>query len=184
MGFSSGSVGTLYDGVQVIGNQISGVTGFGGIAFLNADVQLGSGQLEHDNVMKNLAILANSINLIGANSVGINIEPGQNIGATNNAISNVAILGNTILNTQGTNGIALYASEFGATGQSLSNVLIQSNTVQSLVPPGNVNYGGGVPEYAIVGAGISVSLRGHPDRESDDRSGNRGRCDHQCTCES
>ena len=157
IGFSSGSVGTLYDGVQVIGNQISGVTVFGGIEFLNADVQLGSGQLEHDNVMKNLAILANTIELIEQSTVGISIAPGQNIGATNNAISNVAILGNTILNTQGTNGIALYAGRTGATGQSLSNVLIQANTVQSLVPPGNVNYGGGAPEYAIGGAGISVT---------------------------
>ena len=157
MGFSSGSVGSLYDGVQVTGNQISGVTGFGGIAFLNADVQLGSGQLEHDNVMQNLAILANTIELIGQNGIGINIEPGQNIGATNNAISDVTISGNTILNSQGTNGIALYAGRTGATGESLSNVLIQANTVQSMVPPGNVNYGGGAPEYAIGSAGISVT---------------------------
>jgi len=157
MGFSSGSVGTLYDGVQVIGNQISEVTVFGGIEFLNADVQLGSGQMEHDNVMKNLSILANTINLVGPHTVGISIEPGQNIGATNNAISNVAILGNTILNTQGTNAIAVDAGGTGATGQSLSNVLIQANTVQSFVPPGNVNSGAGQFEYAIGGAGISAT---------------------------
>jgi len=156
MGFSSGSVGSLYDGVQVIGNQISGVTVFGGVGFLGADVQLGSGQLEHDNVMKNLAILSNTIELDEGHTVGINIAPGQNIGASNNAISNVAILGNTILNTQGTKGIALYAGGTGATGQSLSNVLVQANTVKSLVPPGDINFGLGAPEFAIGAAGISV----------------------------
>lgn len=154
--FDNGSVGTLHDGVQVIGNQISGVTTFGGIHFLDADVQLGSGQLEHDNVMKNLAIIANTINLTGANTIGINISPGQNIGASNNAISNVVISGNTIVNPQGTTGIAVTAGATGAIEQSLSNVLIQANTVKSLVAPGNVNFGGGAFEFAIEAAGISA----------------------------
>jgi len=156
MGFSSGSVGSLFDGVQVIGNQIGGTTDFGGIQFLNADVQLGSGQLEHGNVMKNLAILANTIE--GTAHFGISIAPGQNIGATNNAISNVVISGNTILNTLTTpnsrNGIALSGGGTGATGQSLSNVLVQANTVKSLAPPGQTNFGGF--GSAIAGAGISV----------------------------
>jgi uncharacterized protein (TIGR03437 family) len=106
--------------------------------------------------MKNLAILANTITLIDGHAIGIAVYPGQNIGATNNAISNVAILGNTTVNTQGTKGISLIAGGTGATGQSLSNVLIQANTVKSLVPPGAFNFGGGAPEYAIGAAGISV----------------------------
>lgn len=60
-----------------------------------------------------------------------------------------------------TTGMFLYAgrsddSAFVATGNSLSNVLIQANTIQSLAPPGNINFGGGDPEFAIQSAGISA----------------------------
>lgn len=159
------TVGSLYDGAQVIGNQISTMGG-GGITFFAADSETGlpgdpANQLDN-NIMRNIAILSNSIEGPGA---GVLIEAGQNVGA-NNAISNVSILGNTLLNTvtglsAPTTGIFLFAgrsdeSAFVATGNSLSNVLIQANTIQSLIPPGNINFGGGDPQYAIKSAGISA----------------------------
>ena len=165
------SVGSLYDGVQVVGNQVSssapGGTSAGGIKFHAADPESGLGpnpvQPYHDNVMKNLAILANTVE---GSTAGILVMSGQNA-STNNAISNVAILGNTTLNTltvptQPTNGIYLFAggsdaSAFVASGNSLSNVLIRANTVKSLATPANINFGGGVFGYAIQSAGISVS---------------------------
>jgi uncharacterized protein (TIGR03437 family) len=164
--FRGTAVGSLYDGAQVIGNQIS-TTGGSGITFFAADVESGlSGtvvQHFNNNIMRNIGILANTIE---GPSVGIQIQPGQN-GAANNAISNVSIMGNTLLNTVTgaangpTTGMFLYAgrsdqSAFVATGNSLSNVLIRANTIQNPAPPGNVNFGGGNPEYAIQGAGISV----------------------------
>jgi uncharacterized protein (TIGR03437 family) len=158
--------GSLYDGVQVIGNQFS-TTG-PGITFFAADVESGLGtapvQRSQNNIMRNLAILANTIEGPG---VGIQILAGQNA-AANNAISNVSILGNTTLNTQTMPnspicGIYMFAgrsdgSAFVATGNSLSNVLIQANTIRSLALPGNARngYGGGIFENAIQSAGISV----------------------------
>ena len=159
------TVGSLYDGAQVIGNQIS-TTGGAGITFFAADSETGlpgdpANQLDN-NIMRNIAILANSIEGPGA---GVLIEAGQNVGA-NNAISNVSILGNTVLNnatmlSAPTTGIYLFAGKsngaaFPPTGDSLSNVLIQANTIQSLTPPGNINFGGGDPQYPIGSAGISA----------------------------
>ena len=84
--------------------------------------------------------------------------------ASNNAISNVSILGNTLLNprtapTSPTTGISLiavdsYGSAVVGTGNSLNNILIQTNTIQRSVPPGNINFGGGNPIYAIQSAGF------------------------------
>ena len=160
------AVGSLYDGAQVIGNQIS-TTGGPGITFFPADVESGlSGTLVqrfNNNIMRNIAILANTIE---GPAVGIQIMAGQNA-AANNAISNVSIMGNTLLNTVTgaangpTTGIFLFGgrsdySAFVATGNSLSNVLIQANTIQNLAAPGNINYGGGMFEYAIFAAGISA----------------------------
>jgi len=160
------AVGSLYDGAQVIGNQIS-TTGGAGITFFPADVESGLVgtlvQRFNNNIITNIAILANSIEGPGA---GIQIQAGQNA-AANNAISNVSIMGNTLLNTVTgsangpTTGMFLFGgrsdySAFVATGNSLSNVLIQANTIQSLIPPGNINFGGGDPQYAIVSAGISA----------------------------
>jgi len=58
-------------------------------------------------------------------------------------------MGNTLLNTVTgpANGMFLFGgrsdySAFVATGNSLSNVLIQANTIQSLIPPGNIHFGG------------------------------------------
>ncbi len=156
------AVGSLYDGAQVIGNQISTMGG-PGITFFPADVESGlSGTLVqrfNNNIMRNIAILANTIEGPGA---GIQIMAGQNA-AANNAISNVSIMGNTLLNTVTgpANGMFLFGgrsdySAFVATGNSLSNVLIQANTIQSLIPPGNINFGGGDFRYAIQSAGISA----------------------------
>ncbi|MBZ5604119.1 MAG: hypothetical protein LAO79_17610 [Acidobacteriia bacterium] len=169
--FRGTTMGSLHDGVQVIGNHISssgpGGSGAVGIIFHAADPESGLGpnkvQRYDDNVMKNLAILANTIEGTAAT---IAVLPGQNA-AANNAISNVAISGNTLLNTQTTpssptTGILIRAggsdgSAFVASGNSLSNVLIQANTVQSLAPPGNINFAGGMFEYAIESSGISVT---------------------------
>jgi uncharacterized protein (TIGR03437 family) len=164
--FRGTTVGSLYDGVQVIGNQIS-TTGAAGITFFAADVESGLGttavQRWNNNIMRNLAILANTIE---GPAIGIQIQAGQNA-AANNAISNVSIMGNTLLNTVTglangpTTGIFLFGgrsddSAFVATGNSLSNVLIQANTIQSLIPAGNINFGGGDPRDAIQSAGISA----------------------------
>jgi uncharacterized protein (TIGR03437 family) len=164
-------VGSLYDGAQVIGNQIT-LTGLGegagdeGITFFAADEETGVGsdvaEPGYNNFMKNIAILGNTVQAYGP---GIRIQAGMNA-ASNNAISNVSILGNTLLNPRTnpnspTPGISLvgansYGSAVVGTGNSLNNILIQANTIQSSVPPGNVNFGGGDPIYAIQSAGISV----------------------------
>ena len=164
-------VGSLYDGAQVIGNQIT-LTGLGegggdeGITFFAADEETGVGsdvaEPGYNNFMKNIAILGNAVQAYGN---GIRIQAGMNA-ASNNAISNVSILGNTLLNprtapTSPTTGISLiavdsYGSAVVGTGNSLNNILIQTNTIQSSVPPGNINFGGGNPIYAIQSAGISV----------------------------
>jgi uncharacterized protein (TIGR03437 family) len=160
------AVGSLYDGAQVIGNQIS-TAGGPGITFFPADVESGLVgtlvQRFNNNIMRNIAILANTIEGPGA---GIQIMAGQNA-AANNAISNVSIMGNTLLNpvmglaNGPATGIFLFGgrsdySAFVATGNSLSNVLIQANTIQNLAAPGNINFGGGDPQYAIQSAGISA----------------------------
>jgi uncharacterized protein (TIGR03437 family) len=160
------AVGSLYDGGQVIGNRIS-TTGGAGISLFPADVESGLVgtlvQRFNNNIITNIAILANSIEGPGA---GIQIQAGQNA-AANNAISNVSILGNTLLNTVTgpangpTTGMFLFGgrsdeSAFVATANSLSNVLIQANTIQNLAAPGNINFGGGMFEYAIESAGISA----------------------------
>ena len=169
--FRGTTTGSLFDGAQLIGNQINssgaGGTGTVGIIFHAADPESGLGpnpvRPMNNNVMKNLAILGNTIT---GTAPGIAIQPGQNA-AANNAISNVAILGNTILNNQinptsPTNGIFLYSgasagSAFVASANSLSNVLIQANTVQSLASPGQISFGGGDFRYAIQNAGILVN---------------------------
>ena len=160
------ALGSLYDGGQVIGNQIS-TTGGQGITLFPADVENGFVgtlvQPYNNNVIRNIAILANSIE---GPADGIQIQAGQNA-AANNAISNVSIVGNTLLNTvtgpvpAPSTGIFLFGgrsdySAFVATGNSLSNVLIQANTIQSLAPPGNINFGGGMFDGAIFSGGISV----------------------------
>ena len=162
--FRGTTVGSLYDGVQVIGNQINS-TGGSAITFLAADAETGlGGVLQHwdNNIMRNIAILANAIEGPG---LGIQVMGGGNTSA-NNAVSNVSILGNTVVSTSTVPtgpicGIYMFAGRSDgaaspATGNSLSNVLIQSNTIQSLTTPGNINFGGGVFDYAIGGAGISV----------------------------
>ena len=164
--FDGSSTSALIDGVREIGNQISS-TGGAGIGFMAADVETGVGtdlaQLWNNNIIRNIAILAN--NIVGP-GVEIQIVVGGNA-AANNAISNVSILGNTVVSTQTipapNNGIFLFAgrsdgSASAATGNSLSNVLIQANTIQSLAAPGNprTGYGGGNFEGAIFNGGISV----------------------------
>jgi hypothetical protein len=85
--------------------------------------------------------------------------------ASNDTISNLPILGNTLLNepttTQPTptSGIDLEAGgSLGAVapafGNSLANVLVQANTIESSATPGNTTFGGSNPEYAIQNAGI------------------------------
>lgn len=164
------TVGSVYDGAQVMGNQIS-TTGAAGITFFAADSETGlpgdpANQLDN-NIMMNIAILANNIQGPGA---GIQIKAGQNV-AANNAISNVSILGNTLLNTPQTvvpaptTGISIFAGASNgavspSTGNLLSNVLIQANSIQSLAPPGNTNFGGGDPEYAITGSAGIAALGG------------------------
>ncbi|MBZ5726799.1 MAG: hypothetical protein LAP87_17605 [Acidobacteriia bacterium] len=164
-------VGSLYDGAQVIGNQIT-LTGLGagagdeGITFFAADEETGVGsdvaEPGYNNFMKNIAILGNTVRAYGP---GIRIQAAMNA-ASNNAISNVSILGNTLLNPR-TNpnspitgivlrGVDSYGSAVVGTGNSLNNILIQANTIQSSVPPGDVGFGGGNPRYAINSAGISV----------------------------
>jgi len=162
-------VGSLYDGAQVIGNQIT-LTGLGGdnegITFFAADAETGVGsdvaEPAYNNFMKNIAILGNTVQAYGP---GIRIQAGMNA-ASNNAISNVSILGNTLLNPR-TNpnspstgivllGVDSYGSAVVGTGNSLNNILIQANTIQSSVPPGNVNSGRGNSFGAINSAGISV----------------------------
>jgi len=161
--FRGTAVGSLYDGVQVIGNQITSMGA--GITFLDADVELGLATPApqwNNNIMRNIALLANTIQVSG---VGIQVFPAQNA-AANNAISNLSILGNTILNTaraptSPVTGISLHAASSGgsvsvASGNSLSNVLIQANSIQNSIPPGNVNSGGGDVFYPINAGGISV----------------------------
>jgi uncharacterized protein (TIGR03437 family) len=163
--FRGTAIGSLYDGAQVIGNQIT-ATAEEGLTFFAADAETGVGsdtaRPMNNNVMKNIAILANNIQ---APSSGIRIQPGGNA-AANNAISNVSILGNTLLNPQTmpsspTVGISVVASgsegsAVAGTGNSLANILIQSNTIESAGPAGQLTFGGGNPQYAIQGAGISV----------------------------
>jgi hypothetical protein len=164
-------LGSLYDGAQVIGNRITltgegGSEGGNGILFFADDEETGVGsdvaRPGNHNVMRNIAILANAIQAV---AVGIMIPAGGN-GAADDATSNVSIQGNTILEpstspNSPTPGIALQGagsdgSAVVGTGNSLNNILIQWNTLGSLVTPGNVNFGGGNPIYAIQSAGISV----------------------------
>ena len=143
------AVGSLYDGAQVIANQIT-LTGLGGgggdegITFFAADAETGVGsdvaEPAYNNFMKNIAILGNTVQAYGP---GIRIQAGMNA-ASDNAISNVSILGNTLLNPRTnpnspTTGMVLRgADSLGSavvgTGNSLNNILIQANTIQNSTP--------------------------------------------------
>jgi uncharacterized protein (TIGR03437 family) len=161
-----GGSDNLMDGLQLIANQVSAVSGGIGVSVGDTpsdNFQLPVIQYAENNILRNVGILANTIQGSGA-GIGMYAASGT---ARNDTISNLSILGNTLL-TDPTNppsptpGVSLQAGgSFGAvapaTANSLSNVLIQSNTIQNSTPPGNTGYGGGnYIEGAIGGAGIYV----------------------------
>jgi len=161
--------GALIDGMQIIGNQVSNT----GTAFaVGIGLDVGDSpsdnsvpaQYSENNIARNIGILTNTIEGPGE---GISVYAAS--GTTmNDAISDLSILGNTLLNNatipnSPTTGIGLQAggslgASAPATGNSLSNVLVQANTIQNSTPPGNAGngYNGGSFEGAIQSAGISV----------------------------
>ena len=165
-GTGTSASGALIDGMQIIGNQVSNT----GTAFaVGIGLDVGDSpsdnslptQYSENNIARNIGILANTIEGPG---VGISVYAAS--GTTmNDAISNVSILGNTVLNNAAipnspTTGIGLQAggslgASAPATGNSLSNVLVQANTIHNSTPPGNAGNGGSF-EGAIQSAGISV----------------------------
>ena len=161
--------GALIDGMQIIANHISntGTANAGGIGLDVGDSPSDNSvptQYSENNIARNISILANTIAGPGV-GIGVYAASGTTM---NDAIANLSILGNTLLNNASipsgpTTGISLQAggslgARAPATGNTLSNVLVQANTIHNSTPPGNAGsgYNGGYFEGAIQSAGVSV----------------------------
>jgi hypothetical protein len=154
----------LIDGMQVIANRIGIIaqpvpadeTGMG------INIAVGDGasddanpnllpiQYSENNIVRNLAILSNTIGDAGSDGI---FAQAACCGNGNNTVDHLSILGNTMMGMQMMSGSSGLFFSRPSTGNMLSNVLIQANTVDSSIAPGS-------PHYSLVNAlqnaGITV----------------------------
>ena len=165
-GVGSGSA-NLIDGMQVIGNQVALIDQTASANELGGGINVAVGdgasddkypslrpiQYSEDNIVRNIAILSNTIGESG--NFGINAAAAC-CGNGNNTIDNLSIVGNTMTGLELIGGSSGGYYSRPSTGNILSNVLVKANTIQSLVPPGNIYFAGDAPWFPIASAGISA----------------------------
>ena len=167
-GVGSGSA-NLIDGMQVIGNQVALIDQTASANELGGGINVAVGdgasddkypslrpiQYSEDNIVRNIAILSNTIGESG--NFGINAAAAC-CGNGNNTIDNLSIVGNTMTGLELIGGSSGGYYSRPSTGNMLSNVLVQANTIHSSpLPPSpfpptleqEISEGGGI--FVIAG---------------------------------
>lgn len=154
----------LIDGLQVIANQISLIDQTASANQLGIGINLAVGdgasddanpnlrpiQYSENNIVRNIAILSNTIGEAG--SFGIFAQAAC-CGNGNNTVDHLSILGNTITGMELMGGASGGFFSRPSTGNMLSNFLVQANTIHSSLVPGNPHFSLGA---AIQNSGIDV----------------------------
>ena len=164
-----GASANLIDGIQAIGNQVALIDQTASANELGAGFNIAVGdaasddaypslrpiQYSENNILRNIAILSNTIGEAGGFGI---FAQAACCGNANNTIDNFSIVGNTMT------GLTLFAGASGgyysrpSTGNMLSNVLVQANSIHSPpLPPSplpptleqEIAEGGGI--YVIAG---------------------------------